>query len=202
MTKRKQLRKVTPYGPIRIMENGRDEYVATNLLRYSWTFKLYTHFHPLDITRPAEFLGMISTILEKMKSQGNLENGTMQILQHTTEFLKIVLAVKPLSAKDVMDNQELNNFLTSLENKSIPRMLCDEPLRPTTIMPDGFQRSMKSVVSNVLEGCIFATAKIEIFCNLQKAVCKKIISPSNREKICKFKGIEMMYVILDRSYLK
>ena len=202
MTKRNRLRKLAPYGPIRFIENGRDEYITTNLMRYAWAFKLYAHFHPLDITRPAEFLGMISTILEKMKSQGNLNSGTMQILQHTTDFLKIILAIKPLKSKDVLDNQELNNFLISLENKPIPRMLCDEPLRQTTVILDGFQRSMKTVVSNVLEGCIFATAKIEIFCNLQKAVSRKIINSSGREKICKFKGFEMVYVILDQSYLK
>ena len=81
-------------------------------------------------------------------------------------------------------------------------MACDEPLRQVTIVPDGFDKNMKYAVSALLEGCIFATAKIEIFCNLQKAVCKRFFPRSGRQRIIKFKGIEMVYGILDRSYLK
>jgi hypothetical protein len=78
-------------------------------------------------------------------------------------------------------------------------MVFDEPLRQATIVPDGFGKSMKYVISTVIEGCISATAKIETFCKLQRAVCKVCLRPG-RHRICNFKGLEMIYVILDRGY--
>ena len=192
---------MAPYGPIRFLQDRTDEYVTTNLMRYAWIFKLYIHFCPLDATRPAEYLGAISGILETMKIQANKNSGTHRILECATEFFKKFLVARPLKPEDVMENQEYTDFLTSLHREPIPRVVDDEPLRQATIVPDGFENSMKYAVSTVIEGCIFATAKIEIFCSLHKAVCKKFLR-NGRHRICKFKGFEMVYVILDRGYLK
>ena len=193
---------MAPYGSIKIMEDRTDEYVATNLMRYAWVFNLYTHFYPLGITRPAEFLGKISTILENMKIQENPDSGMNKILQRTTDYLKHVLAVKPLKSQDVISDKEYDDFLTSMRNERVPNLSNGDTLKQTTIIPSGFGNSMKFVVSTITEGCIFATAKIEIFCNLQKAVGKRISNQNARQQICKFKGFEMVYEILDRSYLK
>ena len=148
------------------MEDRTDEYVATNLMRYAWVFNLYTHFYPLDITRPAEFLGKITTILESMKVRVDPDSGMNKILQRTTDYLKHVLAVKPLKSQDVISDKEYDDFLTSIRNEPVPRLSADETLKQTTIIPSGFENSMKFVVSTIIEGCIFATAKIEIFWNL------------------------------------
>ena len=85
-------RKVAPYGSIKIMEDKTDEYIATNLMRYAWVSQLYIHFYPLDITRPAEYFGKITTILEKLKDQENPNCDMNRILDKTTDYLKQVLA--------------------------------------------------------------------------------------------------------------
>ena len=192
---------MAPYGPIRFLQDRADEYTKKNLTRYAWIFKMYTHFHLLDISRPAEYIGTISRTLDMLKNRENKNSCTYRILHSTTELLKSILKVKPLKSKDVIDDKEYNNMLTSLQETSTPLIVFDEPLRQVTSVPDGFEKSMKYVVSTVIEGCIFATANIEIFCRLQKAVCKMYLK-SGRHRICNFKGIEMIYVILDRGYLK
>ena len=194
---------MVPYGPTKYRQDRIDEYSITNPMRYAWVFKLYIHFCTLEVTRPAEYLGMIATILENIKTRENPNSASFHIFKRTTEFLEKLLAVKPLKADQVIEDTEYDNFLTQLKEEPIPKlMVCDEPLRQVTIVPDGFDKNMKYAVAAVLEGCIFATCKIEIFCNLQKSVCKKVFPRSGRQRICKFKGIEMVYEILDRSYLK
>ena len=189
-------RKVAPYGSIKIMDDKTDEYIATNLMRYAWVFELYIHFYPLDVSRPAEYFGKIVTILEKLKDPKDPNCDMNRILDRTTDYLKLVLAVKPLKSEDVISDKEYNDFLMKLKNEPVPVLTNDNKLRPATIVPRGFENSMRSVVSIIVEGCIFATAKIEIFCTLQKAVSRKT------NQLCKFKGFEMVYEILDRRYLK
>ena len=125
---------MAPYGSIKTMEDRADEYVATNLMRYAWVFRLYTHFYPLDITRPAEFLGKISTILGNMKIQENPDSGMNKILQRTTDYLKHVLAVKPLKSQDVISDKEYDDFLTSMRNEIVPKLSNDETLEQLQLL--------------------------------------------------------------------
>ena len=111
---------MVPYGPTRHRQERNDEYTVTNLMRYAWVFKLYIHFCPLDITRPAEYLGMIATILENIKSRENPNSASFQILKRTTEFLKQLLAVKPLKADQVIEDNEYDEFLNRPREEAIP----------------------------------------------------------------------------------
>ena len=97
---------MVPYGPIRHRQERTDEYTVTNLMRYAWVFKLYSHFSPLDVTRPAEYFGMIATILENIKSRENPNSASFQILKRTTEFLNHLLTVKPLKSDKVIEDHE------------------------------------------------------------------------------------------------
>ena len=130
-----------------------------------------------------------------MKDQEDPNCDMNRILDKTTDYLKQVLAVKPLKSEDVISDKE-NDFLMKLRNEPVPVLTNDNKLKPATIVPRGFENSMRSVVSIIIEGCFFATAKIEIFCTLQKAVSRRT------NQLCKFKGFEMVYEILDRRYLK
>ena len=107
-----------------------------------------------------------------------------------------------MKSLDVIHHQGYEEFLTRLRVTPVPEMEPAETLAQIAKIPEEFEKSMEFAVSPVIEGCIFATAKIEIFCNLQKAVPKRIIKRFGRQKVCRFKGIEMVYVILDRSYLE
>ena len=201
MTKRNHC-KMSFYGSIKYLEDREDEYTDTNMKRYAWVFKLPKHFKALDITKPLNFLTTIATVLDNLRMREYSEAGSFKIFQKASELIKNILEIRPAKSLDVMHYRKYQESLEHLKGTPIPEMEPGETLAQISKIPEEFENSMRYAVSSVIEGCIFATAQIEIFCNLQKAVPKRFIRRCGRQQICKFKGIEMVYVILDQSYLK
>ena len=194
--------KMSLYGSIKYLEDREDEYMDTNMKRYAWVFKLSKYFKALDITKPLNFLTTIATVLDNLRLREYSEAGSFKIFRNASDLIKNILEIKPVKSLDVVYHQKYQDFLECLKVTPIPEMEPGETLAQISKIPEEFENSMKYAVSSVVEGCIFATAKIEIFCNLQKAVSKRIIRRCGRQQICKFKGIEMIYAIIDQSYLK
>ena len=194
--------KMSLYGSIKYLEDREDEYMDTNIKRYAWVFKLSKYFKALDITKPLNYLTTIATVLENLRMREYSGTGSFKIFRRASDLIKNILEIRPAQSLDVMYYQKYQEFLEHLKGTPVPEMEPGETLAQISKIPEEFENSMKYAVSSVIEGCIFATAKIEIFCNLQKAVSKRIIRRCGRQQICKFKGIEMVYAIIDRSYLK
>ena len=187
----------TENGNYRNDDETIEDFSQTNLRRYQWVHKIHFHFREvLNTERPLEFLNRTQSIAENIKLHEDKCSDAGKMLEAVTDFLKIVISIKPKMSFDLKRNKDFNNELRKLKEIPGPKISQDSLLHQLSVEPK--EDTMKLAVSRFIEGLFYGSTMIEVFAKIQ-IFATHTPAKSFPASYNLYKGFEMIYVLIDRN---
>jgi hypothetical protein len=125
------------------------------------------------------------------------ESDGFKLLEAVTDYLKVIITIRPRMAFHLKKNKDYNNELRKLKDTRGPKIDPDSLLHQVSraLRED----TMKLAVSKFIEGLFYGSKMIEVFAKIQVFATRtpRQTFPSSYNV---YKGFEMVYVLIDRTH--